>query len=64
MLDSKVKTKIEELVDVLGEAYGDLRGIEIEFENELDKETGLKNGFDTIKKVTLLYITREELKLD
>jgi hypothetical protein len=63
MIDPKVKTKIEELVDVLGEAYGDLCGIEIEFENELDKETGLKNGFDTIKKVTLLYITREELKL-
>jgi hypothetical protein len=62
MLDAKVKQKLEELVDLMEETYKDIIGFEVECEKELD-EDGIKNGFSTLKKFTLVYKTREEIDL-
>jgi low affinity Fe/Cu permease len=63
MLDAKVQEKLEELVDIMENTYSDIIGFEVECEKELD-ENGIKNGFSTLKKFTLVYKTREEMDLN
>jgi hypothetical protein len=63
MLDVKVQEKLEELVDIMENTYSDIIGFEVECEKELD-ENGIKNGFSTLKKFTLVYKTREEMDLN
>jgi len=63
MIDLKVKEKLEELVDLMEETYSDIIGFEVEMDKELDDE-GIKNGFSTLKKFTLVYKTRQEIDLN
>jgi hypothetical protein len=63
MIDLKVKEKLEELVDLMEETYSDIIGFEVEMDKELDDE-GVKNGFSTLKKFTLVYKTRQEINLN
>jgi hypothetical protein len=62
MIDATVKEKLEELVDLMEKTYSDIIGFEVECKKELD-EYGIKNGFSTLKKFTLVYKTREEIDL-
>ena len=63
MINPEIKSKLEDLVDLIDETYKDVIGFEIECEKELD-ENGIKYGFSTLKKFTVVYKTREEIKLN
>jgi hypothetical protein len=61
-MNPKVTTALENFADALETEYGELEGVELRFEHPIVE--GEPQAFATVKKVTLLHLTRTEIELE
>lgn len=58
-METKVKEKLEEFLDILEEYYGELEGLEIKISHPISD--GVKQGFAQIDSVVIYHIHKTEL---